>query len=173
MKDLLADFFATVDKIAAKEKKKEENKLKKYIPKDDNPIKKEPREPLYVALFWTKTTCRCGAVHSHPTYPGHSAYVYYPNLKKKGIAEYIPVHTFDAFSRIPHREIWSEETTNVCPSCFSQAHIQIDLFPVETLELPKEFQKLDVPKIDLPEPDIRQFLEDPDELALEECLLCP
>lgn len=173
MDDLLKDFFKKVDEVDAKEKKAAAKKLKRYRPADDNPIKAEPNEPLYVALYWTKITCRCGYTCSKPTYPGLSAFVYHPNQLKKGVAELIPLFTFDAFTHLPHKEIWTDEHVSLCPECFpTLARQQGLLFPPDLPQIPKELQKKhhELFYHERGEEDIRMHLDDPEVLALEEIL---
>lgn len=169
--NLLNDFFSLVDQEAKKQKKpknqnpKNQNLLKPYKLPLDNPILKLPRRPQKVVLHWTETVCRCGYTCTRPTY-GHPAMVHWPHLTKRGVVDILPLRDYQVIpDDIPIVEEWQKETISCCPQCFTGQKAQLELFAQRVVSITQTQAEHHT---ELPSEDIRDYLDDPNIIALEE-----
>ena len=171
--DILDDFFSSVDKEVKrqerkKRKKNPQNKLKRYKRPNDDPIRKLPSKPLEIVIYWTITECTCGMTYQSPTYPTTSAFVHWPNKTKPGVVDVLPLHSYAHYnSSIPKREVWTHRQISHCPHCYTRALEHVEHYEPSNTRCNEEEITI---KPEAPSSDIRDYLDDPNTIILEDTI---
>jgi hypothetical protein len=154
LNDLLADAEAYEKKIQARAVRKfastsrkgaakSPNALKRRVIPNDDPVRKLAAKPSKIVIYWTTIKCACGEVYQKPTYENY-AFLYWPNKDKKGVAEFVPLQSYNHYPHLPREVVWHNETITLCPCCMGR-HTSVALLPPPMVQRPPPTPPLNHP----------------------------